>query len=118
MNFRPRLSNIGFATSLIRKKQQNESIEKLEEYTGIILNEKEKMRKHVEEILRLSSMENELEIKLDSIDSHEMLIKTAERFIHKIKGAGRFTNHFVKGAAFRFQRQSLSFVECNCKPIG
>lgn len=116
--FQTPLSNIGFATSLIRKKQQRGETEKMDEYAGIILNEKDKMRKHVDEILQLSSMENDPADRHDSIDSHDMLIKTAERFIQKIKEAGgtlttslKAQQHVLKGNLYHFSNAIANLLD-------
>ncbi len=82
--FQTPLSNIGFATNLLRKK----SSEELDDYTRIIINEKSKMQRHVEEILQIACLDNQQKITPEKIDIHQLLEELSSRFTPKITDSG------------------------------
>ncbi|MCL3779079.1 HAMP domain-containing histidine kinase [Prolixibacteraceae bacterium JC049] len=85
--FQTPLSNIGFATNLIRKKQKNNDLKKLDEYTGIIITEKEKMQRNVEEILKISCAEKHELSDNEPLNIHQLIEVNRARFEPKVVNA-------------------------------
>lgn len=82
--FQTPLSNIGFATNLIRKKKRTNDLNRLDEYTGIIITEKEKMQRNVEEILKISCTEKHELSDNEPLNIHQLIEVNRGRFEPKI----------------------------------
>ncbi|MBS2098363.1 sensor histidine kinase [Carboxylicivirga linearis] len=80
--FQTPLANIRLATNLIRKKKND--TDKTEEYTGVILNEYDRMQTHVNEILNISCDSPE-KCKKNKIDMNTMLKEVVESYQYQIQ---------------------------------
>jgi two-component system, OmpR family, phosphate regulon sensor histidine kinase PhoR len=82
--FQTPLSNIRLATGLIRKREVSSTDEKINEYTGVILKENQKLQTHVEEILKVSSdgLNNSPS---DRVDIHETIRSSVDDYLHKLE---------------------------------
>lgn len=82
--FQTPLSNIRLATGLIRKRDSAHIDEKINEYTGVILKENQKLQGHVEEILKVSNngMNNSPS---DRVDIHETIRSAVDDYLHKLE---------------------------------
>jgi len=85
--FQTPLANIKLATNLIRKKGSDLVDDKLQEYTGVILHENEKIEQHVNDILSLS-YHNETTESLIKVDLHEIIHHQSKIFSYKIEESG------------------------------
>jgi len=75
--FQTPLANIRLATNLIRKKKKDTG--KTEEYTGVILNEYDRMQTHVNEILNISCDSPE-KCKKNKIDMNTLLKEVVDSY--------------------------------------
>ncbi len=82
--FQTPLANIRLATNLIRKRHTGDQDSKTGEYTLVILNEYEKMQKHVEDILKLSCDHPSVCEKQD-VDLRQIIEQIAETYTYRIK---------------------------------
>jgi two-component system, OmpR family, phosphate regulon sensor histidine kinase PhoR len=81
--FQTPLSNIRLATNLIRKREAADSDPKINEYTGVILKENQKMHGHVEEILKVSVTQKGTQ-NFEEADVHEIIRSVVDDFHHKL----------------------------------
>lgn len=82
--FQTPLSNIRFATNLIKKKEQNINDEKISEYLDVILLENQKLEKHVDEILKVMCNGNDSN-GLETIDMHQLIVAGIKSFDTRIE---------------------------------
>lgn len=82
--FQTPLSNIRFATNLIKKKESSIKDDKISEYLNVILNENQKMEKNVEEILKVTSLGNGTN-ELEDVDLHEIIAQTCNEFSTRVE---------------------------------
>nr|WP_321406396.1 HAMP domain-containing sensor histidine kinase [uncultured Carboxylicivirga sp.] len=80
--FQTPLANIRLATNLIRKKKGDQ--EKTDEYTGVILNEYDRMQSHVNEILNISCDSPE-KCKKNRVDMNAVLKEVADSYHYRIQ---------------------------------
>jgi len=82
--FQTPLSNIRLATGLIRKREPASSDEKINEYTGVILKENQKLQNHVEEILKVSNS-GWANTPSDPVNVHDSIRSVVDDFLHKLE---------------------------------
>ena len=80
--FQTPLANIRLATNLIRKKKKD--TDKTEEYTGVILNEYDRMQTHVNEILNISCDSPE-KCEKNKIDMNTILKEVVDSYQYQIQ---------------------------------
>lgn len=77
--FQTPLSNIRLAASMIRKKEKALNDEKVIEYSNVILNENNKLEKHVEEILKVADSSHNHN-NTEEVDIHKLIESTVHEF--------------------------------------
>ncbi len=107
--FQTPLANIRLATGLILKKQQNNDWEKIQQYSGIIVAENEKMQKHIENILDISCRTGQQNIP-SPINICKILETLADEFTPRATNANgtislilNAKNHIIHGDASQFR---------------
>nr|WP_319400848.1 HAMP domain-containing sensor histidine kinase [uncultured Carboxylicivirga sp.] len=80
--FQTPLANIRLATNLLRKKKGDEK--KTDEYTGVILNEYDRMQAHVNDILNISCDSPE-KCEKHKVDMNKILIEVVESYQYRIQ---------------------------------
>ena len=91
--FQTPLSNIRFATNLIRKKEDKINDEKISEYLNVILNENQKMEKNVEEILKVSFLNNE-NYEPEEVEVGAIIKQTCQEFSTRVESlSGKITTN-------------------------
>lgn len=91
--FQTPLSNIRFATNLIKKKEQNINDEKVSEYLSVILLENQKLEKHVDEILKVMCNGND-QGSMETLDMHQLIENSLKSFTTRIESLnGRMVFH-------------------------
>lgn len=79
--FKTPLTNIALATKMIVKESGNKQEDKIKEYSGIILDENEKLRLQVEQVLSMTALEKgEVPIQKTELDMH-LIIQTAVSYM-------------------------------------
>lgn len=78
--FQTPLANIGFANNLIKKNDRIKETKKLNDYTNIISEEKEKLQKHVESILNIACKENCTFSDMEVISIHSILNELSKNY--------------------------------------
>jgi two-component system, OmpR family, phosphate regulon sensor histidine kinase PhoR len=82
--FQTPLSNIRFATNLIKKKEKNINDEKVSEYLSVILLENQKLEKHVDEILKVMCSGKDQSIQ-EELDIHQLITDNIKAFDTRIE---------------------------------
>jgi two-component system phosphate regulon sensor histidine kinase PhoR len=82
--FQTPLSNIRLAASLIKKKEKTIHNEKVIEYISVILNENNKLEKHVDEILKVTSNNNNQSF-CEEVDIHQLIGSTVHEFATRLE---------------------------------
>lgn len=81
--FQTPIANMRFAANLIRKGKSFENKEKTDEYTGVILEETQRLQNHVEAILRVAGNTN-YPIEKETVDLHEVIEHVIHTFRYRI----------------------------------
>jgi len=77
--FKTPLSTVALAVEAIRRPEMITRNEKIQRYSGIIMEENGRMRKQVDKILQMAVLERgEYELHLSTVDAHEILNKAIE----------------------------------------
>lgn len=77
--FKTPLTNIGLAGKMIVKDSNIKQEEKIKHYSGIILDENEKLRLQVEQILSMSALERgEMPLQKAELDFHELIAEAVK----------------------------------------
>ncbi len=88
--FKTPISTIALASEAFKNPQVLDDREKVQRYSGIILDESQRMRNQVEKILQMAVLEEgDYELSLAKLDIHEILTKVLDNFavqIEKRKG--------------------------------
>jgi signal transduction histidine kinase len=72
--FKTPLTNIGLAAKMLSKDQNIRQEEKIRHYSGIILDENEKLRLQVEQVLNMTAFErNEIPLQKVELDAHRLI---------------------------------------------
>jgi two-component system, OmpR family, phosphate regulon sensor histidine kinase PhoR len=72
--FKTPLSNIALAGKMIVKEQNNKQEDKIKHYSGIILEENEKLRLQVEQVLSMTALERgEIPLQKTELDLHQLI---------------------------------------------
>jgi two-component system, OmpR family, phosphate regulon sensor histidine kinase PhoR len=82
--FQTPLSNIRFATNLIKKKEKKINDEKVSEYLSVILLENQKLEKHVDEILKVMCSGKDQSIQ-EELDIHQLITDNIKAFDTRIE---------------------------------
>ncbi|MBN2805101.1 MAG: HAMP domain-containing histidine kinase [Prolixibacteraceae bacterium] len=82
--FQTPLSNIRFATNLIKKKEPIINDEKISEYLSVILLENQKLEKHVDEILKVMCSGNDPGV-LEQVDMHQLIHSNIKAFATRLE---------------------------------
>lgn len=82
--FQTPLANIRFATNLVKKKEDSINDEKVSEYLNVILNENQKMERNVEEILKVSYLNNNA-YEPEEVDVNDIIEKTCKEFSARVE---------------------------------
>jgi two-component system phosphate regulon sensor histidine kinase PhoR len=81
--FQTPLSNIRLASSLIKKKEKSILDEKVIEYVSVIQNEGNKLERHVDEILKVTSNNNHTST--EEVDIHQLIASTVNEFATRLE---------------------------------
>lgn len=88
--FKTPLTNIALAGKMIKKEAASGQDEKIKHYSGIILQENEKLRLQVEQVLSMTALERgEIPLRKTELDFHELIkdsIKSMSLQIENTKG--------------------------------
>lgn len=88
--FKTPLTNIALAGKMIGKESSSGNEEKIKHYSGIILEENEKLRLQVEQVLSMTALERgEIPVRKEELDLHELIehtIKSISIQIENLKG--------------------------------
>lgn len=75
--FKTPLTNIALASKMIIKDSANKQNDKIKHYSAIILEENEKLRTQVEQVLSMTALERgEIPLRKTEIDFHELIIES------------------------------------------
>ena len=84
------MTNIALAGKMIGKESSSGNEEKIKHYSGIILEENEKLRLQVEQVLSMTALERgEIPVRKEELDLHELIehtIKSISIQIENLKG--------------------------------
>jgi two-component system phosphate regulon sensor histidine kinase PhoR len=112
--FQTPIANMRFATNLIRKLKPVGNKEKTDEYTGVILEETERLQAHVESILRVAgngnyTAENEV------VDMKEIIEDVINRFKYRIESSDASIKFFADADChdIEAERGAISLVISN-----
>jgi len=84
--FKTPLTNIALAGKLIMKDPANDHGDKIRHYSGIIMEENEKLRLQVEQVLSMTALERgEIPFQKTELDFHELIRETITRFSLQIE---------------------------------
>ncbi len=84
--FKTPLANIALAGKMMTKESQSNREEKLKHYTEIILEENEKLRLQVEQVLSMTALERgEIPLQKKEIDIHELINETVKHISIQIE---------------------------------
>ncbi|MGH7491308.1 MAG: sensor histidine kinase [bacterium] len=88
--FKTPISTIALASDAFKNPQVSHDPEKIQRYSGIILDESQRMRSQVEKILQMAVLEEgDYELNLSTIDVHQLLSEALHNFtlqVEKRKG--------------------------------
>ncbi len=82
--FQTPIANMRFAANLIRKNKGSENKEKTNEYTGVILEETQRLQNHVESILRVAGNGN-CPAEKEVVNLHEVIENVISTFRYRIE---------------------------------
>jgi two-component system phosphate regulon sensor histidine kinase PhoR len=103
--FKTPLTNITLAGKMINKENEILQSDKITHYTGIILNEKERLKLQVEQVLNMSALEKgEIFLEFQILDFHELILNAIKSIQVQIDHMQislnlelHATNHRIKG---------------------
>jgi len=112
--FQTPIANMRFATNLIRKLKPVGNKEKTDEYTGVILEETERLQAHVESILRVAGNGNVVQEK-EIVDVNEVIESIIKSFKYRIESSNACIKFFpdAENHKIEAERGAISLIISN-----
>jgi two-component system, OmpR family, phosphate regulon sensor histidine kinase PhoR len=114
--FKTPLTNIALAGKMILKESTDKQDEKLKHYSGIILEENEKLRLQVEQVLSMTALERgEIPLRLTELDFHQLIRESLKSISLQIENKhGNLTlNLYADRFVVAGDRTHLANALCN-----
>jgi len=102
--FQTPIANMRFAANLIRKNKGSENKEKTDEYTGVILEETQRLQNHVESILRVAGNGN-CPAEKEVVNLHEVIENVISTFRYRIEHSDASIRLFPDAEKFEIEAE-------------